>query len=142
MESLTLAQLSVGDAASLDKTITERDIELYAEISGDYNPLHVDAEFAAAGPFGERVAHGPLTMAVAAGVIGTALPGVGTVAVTTRVASLAPARMGDTTTAHVEVGALDIARPGATMDLRGTNQDGQVVAGGEAVVIPPRQPLL
>src|SRR4051794_28042878 len=142
MQSRTLAQLSVGDAATLEKTITERDIALYAEISGDYNPLHVDAEFAAAGPFGERVAHGPLTMAVAAGVIGTTLPGVGTVAVSNRVDYLAPVRIGDTITAHVEVGALDTARHRATMDLRWTNQDGQVVATGEATVIPPRRSLL
>jgi 3-hydroxybutyryl-CoA dehydratase len=138
MDSRTIEQLQIGDAAEFSKTVTETDIALFAAISGDFNPVHMDAEFAAGTPFGARVAHGPLTLALCAGILGTRLPGLGTVAVSNRIEYQRPVYIGDTITARVEVAHLDTARNRATMAIRWTNQDATVVAEGEAVVKPPR----
>jgi 3-hydroxybutyryl-CoA dehydratase len=134
-----LGELRLGDAATLSKTISEADVVLFAGISGDFNPLHVDAEFAARAGFAARVAHGTLTMGVAAGVLGTMLPGVGTVALSITVDFRAPVLVGDTVTARVEVAAIDSERGRATMALAWTNHRGELVASGEAIVRPPRE---
>jgi 3-hydroxybutyryl-CoA dehydratase len=138
MESHTLEQLQVGDAAESSKTVTETDVALFAAISGDFNPLHMDAEYAAKSRFGARVAHGPLTLALCAGLLGTRLPGLGTIAVTNHIDYRLPVYIGDTVTTRVEVAELDAERGRATMALTWTNQKGDVVADGLAVVIPPR----
>jgi 3-hydroxybutyryl-CoA dehydratase len=138
MESHTLEQLQVGDAAESSKTVTETDVALFAAISGDFNPLHMDAEYAAKSRFGARVAHGPLTLALCAGLLGTRLPGLGTIAVSNHIDYRRPVYIGDTVTTRVEVAELDTERGRATMALTWTNQKGDVVADGEAVVMPPR----
>jgi 3-hydroxybutyryl-CoA dehydratase len=142
MESRTLDQLEVGDSAEFSKTITETDVAMFAAVSGEFNPLHMDAQFAARSQFGARVAHGPITLALSAGILGTRLPGVGTIAVSNHIDYRAPVYIGDTITTHVEVAALDAERRRATMALRWTNQDGKLVADGEAIVKPPPEPAL
>ena len=142
MDSRTIKQLAIGDAAEFSKTVTETDIAMFAAISGDFNPVHVDAQYAARTPFGARVAHGPLTLALCAGILGTRLPGLGTVAVSNRIEYRRPVYIGDTITARVEVAELDVERNRATMVIRWTNQDDTVVAEGEAVVKPPVTPVL
>lgn len=141
MDSRTLEMLAVGDAASFTKTVTETDIAFFCAISGDFNPVHVDDEFAKTTPFGARVAHGPLTMALAAGVLGTKLPGLGTVAVSSHIAYRRPVFAGDTITTRAEVAGLDPERRRATIALTWTNQAGDVVADGGAEVIPPKAPV-
>ena len=138
MRSLTIAELSLGDSAEFRKTISESDIYLFAGITGDLNPVHVDEEFAKTTPFGARVAHGPLTFALCAGLLGTELPGVGTVAVTNEVAYEAPVYIGDTIAVKVEVSALDHDRNRATFAVTWHNQDGKRVATGTMVVKPPK----
>ena len=142
MDSRTIEQLQIGDAAEFSKTVTETDIAMFAAISGDFNPVHVDAQYAAGTPFGARVAHGPLTLALCAGILGMRLPGLGTVAVSNRIDYRRPVYIGDTITARVEVAELDAQRNRATMAIRWTNQDDTVVAEGEAVVKPPATPVL
>ena len=142
MDSRTIKQLAIGDAAEFSKTVTETDIAMFAAISGDFNPVHVDAQYAAGTPFGARVAHGPLTLALCAGILGMRLPGLGTVAVSNRIEYRRPVYIGDTITARVEVAELDVERNRATMVIRWTNQDDTVVAEGEAVVKPPVTPAL
>ena len=141
MNSLPLSELSIGDAAESRKTISETDVYLFAGVSGDFNPLHVDAEYAKTTPFGARVAHGPLTFSLCAGLLGTELPGLGTVAVSNQVEYLAPVYIGDTIAVRVEVAALDPDRNRATMAVTWTNQDGTKVATGSMVVKPPKQPV-
>ena len=141
MRSLPLDQLSVGDAAESRKTISESDVYLFAGVTGDFNPLHVDAEYAKTTPFGARVAHGPLTFSLCAGLLGTELPGLGTVAVTNQVTYEAPVFIGDTIAVRVEVAELDPDRNRATMAVTWTNQDGTRVASGSMVVKPPRKPV-
>jgi 3-hydroxybutyryl-CoA dehydratase len=138
VRSHTISELTVGDAATFRKTISESDVYLFAGITGDLNPVHVDAEFAKTTPFGARVAHGPLTFSLCAGLLGTELPGVGTVAVTNEVAYEAPVYIGDTIEVKVEVAALDLDRNRATMGVTWHNQDGKQVASGSMVVKPPK----
>ena len=142
MESRTIEQLQIGETAEFSKTVTETDIAMFAAISGDFNPVHVDAKYAAASPFGARVAHGPLTLALCAGILGMRLPGLGTVAVSNRIDYRLPVYIGDTITARVEVAELDRERNRATMAITWTNQDGALVADGEAIVKPPRSAVV
>ena len=142
MRSLTISELTVGDAVDFSKTVTETDIAMFAAISGDFNPVHMDAEFAKTTPFGARVAHGPLTLALCAGILGMQLPGVGTVAVTNHIDYRRPVYIGDTITSRVEVSELDHDRNRATMALTWTNQSGELVAEGHAVVKPPKVAVL
>jgi 3-hydroxybutyryl-CoA dehydratase len=138
MRSLPIDRLSVGDAAESRKTISESDVYLFAGISGDFNPLHVDAEYAKTTPFGARVAHGPLTFSLCAGLLGTELPGVGTIAVSNQVTYEAPVYIGDTVAVRIEVAELDAERNNATFNVTWHNQDGKRVAVGTMVVKPPK----
>jgi 3-hydroxybutyryl-CoA dehydratase len=142
MRSLTMEQLNVGDAAQFTKTVTETDVALFAAISGDFNPVHVDAEWAKTSIFGARVAHGPLTLALAAGVLGMHLPGVGTIAVTNHIDYRRPVYIGDTITTRGEVAELDPGANRARIALTWVNQDDTLVADGYAIVMPPRSPAL
>jgi 3-hydroxybutyryl-CoA dehydratase len=139
MNSVPIDQLKVGDAAESRKTVSETDVYLFAGVSGDFNPLHVDDEYAKTTPFGARVAHGPLTLALCAGLLGTELPGLGTVAVSNYIEYQAPVYLGDTIKVRVEVAELDPDRNRATMAIVWTNQDGTQVAAGQMVVKPPRE---
>lgn len=142
MRSLTMDELSVGDSARFTKTVTETDVAFFAAISGDFNPVHVDAEWAKSSLFGARVAHGPLTLALAAGVLGMHLPGVGTIAETNHIDYRRPVYIGDTITTRGEVAELEPERNRVRIALTWTNQDGVVVAEGYAVVMPPKRPAL
>ena len=135
-------QLPLGEAAQFTKTVTETDIAFFAAISGDFNPVHVDAEFAKRSRFGARVAHGPLTLALAAGVLGMHLPGVGTIAVTNFIEYRKPVFVGDTITTRGEISDRDEERRRVRVALTWTNQDGVVVAEGYADVMPPKEPVL
>lgn len=137
MASLPITELRVGDSAESRKTISETDVYLFAGITGDFNPVHVDAEYAKSSRFGARVAHGPLTFALAAGLVGMHLPGVGTIAVSNTVHFRKPVYIGDTIATRGEIAALDPERNRVTVALTWHNQDGDLVAEGEAVVIPP-----
>ncbi|HUB98726.1 MAG TPA: MaoC family dehydratase [Solirubrobacterales bacterium] len=139
MNSIPIDQLQVGDAVESRKTVSESDVYLFAGVTGDFNPLHVDAEYAKTTPFGARVAHGPLTLALCAGLLGTELPGLGTVAVSNHIEYQAPVYLGDTIKVRVEVAELDPERNRATMAITWTNQDGTQVAEGQMVVKPPRR---
>jgi 3-hydroxybutyryl-CoA dehydratase len=138
VRSVPLTELRVGDTATFAKTISEADVVLFAGISGDFNPLHVDAVFAARSGFGARVAHGTSVIGIAAGVLGTMLPGLGTVARRVAVDFVAPVLVGDTITARAEVADIDAERERVTMALIWTNQRDELVASGEAIVRPPQ----
>jgi 3-hydroxybutyryl-CoA dehydratase len=142
MRSLTMDELSVGDSARFTKTVTETDVAFFAAISGDFNPVHVDAEWAKTSLFGARVAHGPLTLALAAGVLGMELPGVGTIAVSNHIDYRRPVYIGDTITTRAEISERDVERNRVTVALTWTNQDGERVADGHAVVMPPKSAQL
>ena len=142
MRSLTIHDLTLGDSATFTKTVTDADIFAFAGISGDFNPVHVDAEFANNSRFGARVAHGPLTIALCAGIIGMELPGVGTIALDVETSFKLPVYVGDTITAHAEVAEIDVERNLVKIALAWTNQRGDTVAVGATRVKPPRESVL
>jgi 3-hydroxybutyryl-CoA dehydratase len=130
-------QLRIGEEASFSKTITETDVYLFAGISGDFNPMHVNEEFAKLTPFKTRIAHGALPQSLIAPVLGMKLPGLGTVAVEINCRFKAPTFFGDTITAKARVKEKLEDKRWVRMSLTWTNQRGDIVAEGEAVVIPP-----
>ncbi len=133
----TYDEISIGDSASFSKTLSESDIYLFAGITGDLNPAHVNAVTAAEGMFKQRIAHGMLSASFISTVLAMHLPGPGTIYVGQDLQFRAPVFIGDTVTATVEcIEKLD-ERRWAKFKTTVTNQDGKAVVVGEATVIPP-----
>ena len=135
MDGFAFEDLEVGQTASIGKTISEADILLFAAVSLDTNPVHVNAEAAAATPFKERIAHGMLSAGLISAVLGTKLPGAGTIYLGQTLQFRAPVRIGDTVTATAEIIALDPAKKRATLRTTCT-VNGKAVITGEATVMP------
>ncbi len=133
----TYDELEVGMSASFSKTISESDVYLFAGISGDFNPMHLNEEFAKMTPFGTRIAHGALPQSLIAPVLGMKLPGLGTVALEIMARFKAPTYFGDTITATGEVVEKLEKKRWVRMALTWTNQKDELVAEGSALVIPP-----
>ncbi len=131
-----LDEIEPGMTAEIAKTITEADILMFAAVSMDTNPVHMDAEAAARSQFGQRIAHGMLSAGLISAVLGTRLPGPGTVYLGQTLRFRAPVRIGDTVTARVEVTSVDTARKRATIKTECVVA-GKVVIEGEAMVMPP-----
>jgi 3-hydroxybutyryl-CoA dehydratase len=138
MQGKRMEELRVGDWAEFSKTVTEADVVLFAGITGDLNPAHVDEAWARTTRFQGRIAHGMLSAGFISAVIGTRLPGPGTIYVSQEVRFLAPVRMGDTVTARVEVEELVERRNRARLLTTCRNQEGTVVVEGTAWVMPPK----
>lgn len=134
--TIYIEDLTPGLTRHLEKPVTDRDITLFAEVSSDMNPVHLDDEYAAGSIFGGRIAHGMLTAALISAVIGEQLPGHGTVYLRQDMAFLAPVRPGDTVRAEVTVKAIDPKRRRVTLTTR-CLVDETVVLKGEAVVLAP-----
>jgi acyl dehydratase len=131
-------ELEIGETASFSKTITETDIYLFAGISGDFNPMHVNEVYAQQTPFKARIAHGPLSQSLIAPVLGTKLPGLGTVALELFTRFRAPVYAGDTVTAMAEITEKLENKKWVRLKLTWINQNQKLVAEGEALVMPPR----
>lgn len=127
--------LKVGDAATLSKTITDADVRAFAELTGDHNPVHLDDEYAAGTRFGRRVAHGMLAASLISAALANELPGRGTVYLSQQLRFTAPVFPGDTVTARVAVTKVREDKPVVTLDTVCTNQRGETVIRGEAVVL-------
>lgn len=125
---------SFGKNASMTKLITETDLKLFAELSMDNNPLHLDEEFAKKSPFGKRVAHGAYISSFISGVIANKLPGMGTIYLRQNTIFKKPVFIGDTITTRVEI--IDSPKPSIfTLKTQCINQDGIIVIDGEATVL-------
>jgi acyl dehydratase len=122
-----------GQRAERSRLVSDRDIELFTEISGDRNPLHYDPEVAAASPFGEIVVQGGVTTAILNAVVAEDLPGPGTVFLQLDVRFAAPVRPGDTITGAVEVLEVRPDKPITTCAVSVTRDDGVLVVEGRAV---------
>ncbi|NBO21108.1 MAG: MaoC family dehydratase, partial [Rhodobacteraceae bacterium] len=116
--TICIEDLEIGMQRSLLKTITDRDIELFAEVSTDHNPVHLDDDYARDTMFHGRIAHGMLTAGLISAVIGEQLPGHGTVYLGQSLRFLAPVRPGDTVRAEVTVTAIDHARRRVTLETQ------------------------
>ncbi len=141
IENRPLGELRLGDSASLSRTFTRDEVQTFALASGDVNPAHVDAEFAADDAFHGIVAHGMWSAALISNVLGTQLPGPGTVYLGQQLRFAQPVRLGDTVRVTVTLAALDAlpdGRPRATLQCRVVNQRNETVVDGEAQVLVPQ----
>jgi len=134
--TICIEDLEIGMRRYLQKRVTDRDIELFAEVSTDRNPVHLDDDYAHDTIFQGRIAHGMLTAGLISAVIGEQLPGHGTVYLGQTLKFMAPVRPGDTVHAEVEVRGIDHARRRVTLDCHCAVGD-TVVLRGEAVVLAP-----
>ena len=130
-------ELAAGMSAEHAKTVTETDVALFAGITGDFNPVHVDAEVAAKSMFGGRIAHGMLSAGLVSAVIAMKLPGPGTIYLSQSLRFTKPVRIGDTVTARVEVAEVLAAKKRVRLATSCRNQRGEVVLDGEAMVMIP-----
>jgi phosphate acetyltransferase/phosphate butyryltransferase len=135
----TFDEIRIGDRASMERTLTSADIQLFAAMSGDINPQHIDAEFAASTRYQGVIAHGMWGAALISAVLGTRLPGAGTVYERQTLNFRAPVRVGDTLTSTVKVKARDELDQTVTLDCSCVNQRGETVIAGEAIVTAPKE---
>ncbi len=124
-----------GDSASFTKTITEADVVLYAGVSGDTNPVHLNDEYARDSRFGRRIAHGMLSAGLISTVLGTRMPGPGAIYLGQTLRFVAPVYLGDTITATATITAYEKKRGRMTISTVCTNQRGEEVINGEAQVL-------
>lgn len=134
----TIDQLQVGETAQFSKTVSETDVYLFAGISGDFNPAHINEQYASNTFFKTRIAHGLLSAGFLSAVLANQLPGPGTIFISVSLKFLAPVPIGDTITAQAEVAEIDKNKHRVTMNLSCINQEGKPVLAGEAVVSPPK----
>jgi 3-hydroxybutyryl-CoA dehydratase len=138
MKGKTIGELKVGDSASFEKTVSEADVYLFAGITGDSNPAHINALWAETGNFKKRVAHGVLTAGFISTVLGTQLPGPGTIYLGQELKFTAPVFFGDTIKAEATVSELRTEKNICKLHTVCTNQNGVVVIEGTATVMPPK----
>ena len=128
-------KFSVGDSAEITKTIEQADIDAFANVTGDHNPVHVDEEFAKTTRFGRRIAHGMLTASLISAVLANKLPGEGSVYLGQTLQFVAPVFPGDEITARVTVKEIREDKPIVKLETVCVNQRGEVVIRGEATVL-------
>ena len=136
----SIDKLQVGDAAEFAKTVSETDIYLYAGITGDFNPAHVNENYAKNTFFKTRIAHGMLTAGFISAIIANQLPGPGTIYLKQELSFLAPVHIGDTITAQVEILELNTEKNRVRLKTTCSNQDGVTVLDGFGLVSPPKAP--
>jgi len=137
MKSYTYDEIQIGQSASVSKTISEYDIYAFAGLTGDFNPAHIDAPYAAGTFFKERIAHGMLIAGFFSAILGMHLPGPGTIFISNTVNFLAPVRIGDTVTATCEV-IEKLEKGRVKLKSTATNQNGETVVCGESLVSAPK----
>ena len=135
----TIDTIQIGDSASFTKTVTETDIIMYAGISGDFNPAHINAEAAKDSMFGQRIAHGMLSAGFISNVLGMQLPGPGTIYMGQELKFVKPVYIGDTVTATATVTEKIEEKNRLILETIVTNQKGEAVIKGTATVMPPKK---
>ena len=133
-------KFNIGDSAEITKTIEQSDIQAFADVTGDHNPVHVDESFAQTTRFGRRIAHGMLTASLISSVLANKLPGAGSIYLTQTLRFVAPVFPGDEVTARVTVTGIREAKGIVTLETICTNQRDETVIRGEAVVLVPNEP--
>ena len=138
MKGKTINEIKVGDVAFFQKTVTETDVYLYAGITGDINPAHVNQEVSKDTMFKGRIAHGMLTAGFVSAVLGMQLPGPGTIYLSQDLKFTAPVRFQDTIKAEAKVLEVIEEKNRVILETICTNQNGDVVLKGQATVMPPK----
>ena len=139
IENRLFDEIEIGDSATLERTLTEQDITLFAVMSGDINPAHVDPEYATESRFREVIGHGMWSAALISTVLGTDFPGPGTIYLGQNLRFRRPVMVGDTIIIKVTAKEKDVAKGRVILDTECMNQDGEVVVSGTAEVIAPKQ---
>lgn len=142
LSNFTFDELTIGLSHSESRTISREDIVLYAAVSHDTNPAHLDAEYAAGTPFKEPIAHGMLSAALISAVLGTRFPGLGTIYLGQEMQFRRPVYIGDTLTATLTVLSRDEAKKRVEIETVITNQKGEKVLTGKANVLPPQEKIV
>lgn len=138
-EGKSIHELKVGDTGQISSAISEEVINGFARATGDFNPVHLDQAYAEKTMFKGRIAHGALSIGLLSTVLGNILPGHGTIYLSQEAKFLAPVRIGDTITAHVEIIELIPEKNRAKFKTTCVNQDGKLVVDGIAWVMPPKK---
>lgn len=138
MQGFYFDELTIGQAVETSRVVGAADIEAFAEVSGDNNPVHLDEAYAQTTTFGERIAHGMLSAAYISAILGTRLPGPGAIYLSQSLRFRRPVRIGDVVVARATVTALDDAKGRVTLETV-CEVGGKTVMDGEAVVIAPRR---
>lgn len=128
-------KVHVGDTAEVSRTITDQDVQVFADLTGDHNPVHLDERYASGTRFGRRIVHGMLTASLISSVLANRLPGEGTVYLSQSLKFIAPVYLDDTVTARVTVTSIKEDKPIATLETVCVNQRGEPLVKGEAVVL-------
>ena len=132
----TINEINIGDVADFTKTVTGYDVYSFAGVTGDFNPAHIDSEFASETAFGKTIAHGILSIGFISNVLGTQLPGPGSITVGLACDFKKPVFIGDTITATVEVTKKDESQNRVWLHTYCCNQRGEIVVDGEAKMMP------
>lgn len=138
LQGLSIDKININQTAQFSKTISESDIYMFAGITGDYNPAHINEFYAKNTIFKERIAHGILSAGLISSVIGTQLPGPGTIYASQTLKFIAPVKIGDTVTAKVKVIDISTEKNRIKLETCCYNQNEKLVLQGEAVVLPPK----
>lgn len=138
MQGKTIAELKLGDSAYVERTISESDVYLYAGITGDLNPAHINEVEAGSSMFKGRIAHGMLSAGLISAVLGMQLPGPGTIYMGQQLRFTRPVRFGDTIRATATIQEINAEKNRCVLSTVCTNQHGEVVIDGTATVMPPK----
>jgi len=141
LRGFTYDEISIGQTASYSKLIGEQDIQMFSALSGDANPVHLDETFAATSMFGERIAHGMLTGAVVSAALAMELPGPGCLYLGQTLRFSCPVKIGDRITVQLEVIKKRDDKQFITMNCEVFNQDNELVASGESMVMASPEKL-
>ena len=142
LSNFTFDEITIGQSAEYSKAVTEADIQMFAAVSGDVNPLHLDPEFAAGTRFGERIAHGMLTASFISAALAMELPGPGCIFMEQSLKFRLPVKIGDVITVKLTVTEMQARRKTLTMDCKAYNQHEKLVLTGTSVVIAPEEKLV
>ena len=136
MKSLTIDDIQIGQSASLQKAFTMDEVQTFADVSGDHNPLHLDDDYAKGTLFGRPIVHGALTSALFSAILGQELPGLGSIYVAQEVQFLAPIYIGEEVVAEVKV--VEKIKNRLILETKITKPDGTIACQGKSTIIPPK----
>ncbi len=139
IENITFDELNIGDKASSERTLTEKDLVLFAAVSGDVNPVHLDADYAAKTPFKQQIAHGIWSASLISATLATVMPGPGTIYLGQSLKFLRPVILGDRLKIEVEVVSKNDEKKGVQLNCLVTNQNEKPVVVGTADVLAPTE---
>lgn len=142
LENKTYDEISIGDNCSYKKTLTESDLILFATVSGDVNPVHLDSDFAKESMFKERIAHGMWSGSLVSATLATVMPGPGTIYLNQSFNFLRPVKLGDTLTVTLTAKQKNDDKHTIVFDCNVVNQDKKPVLTGEAKVIAPSEKVI